>query len=66
MVPGTWKRRPEVLDVAEDRQQEEAGERRSDQLDDDVAGQAFPREVAAQGEGEGDSRIQVRAGNVRP
>ena len=52
-----------MLDVAEDREQEEAGQGRADQLDDDVAGQPFPGEVAAQGEGEGDGRVEVGAGD---
>ena len=34
------------------------------QLRDDVAGDAPPREVAAQGEGDADGRVQVRAGDL--
>ena len=43
--------------------QEQRRERGADQLDDDVAGHATPREIAAKREGNADGGIQVGAGH---
>ena len=59
MVAGAGQRRAEVLDVAEHREQEQAGQGRADELGDDVAGHAAPGEVAAHRERERDGGVQV-------
>ena len=52
-----------MLDVPEHRAQEQAGQRRADELDEDVARHPPPREVAAQRERQRHGRVQVRAGD---
>ena len=61
LVARAGQRGAKVLDVAEHREQEQAGQRRADELGDDVTGHATPREVATHRERERDAGVQVRA-----
>jgi hypothetical protein len=53
----------QVPGVPEHQAQKQAGQRRADELDDDVARDAFPREIPPQREGQRHGRVQVRAGD---
>ncbi len=54
----------DVRDVAERAAQEECSDERTKQLREPVPTRARPGEVAREDEGEGDGRIEVRAGDV--
>ena len=52
LMPGSGLGGAEHAELAEQRPEEEAGERGAEQLHDHVAGHAPPGEVAARGEGD--------------